>query len=260
MSNNRHFSFETGHATDTGCVRQINEDSYLSRPDFGLWVVADGMGGHAAGDYASMTIVRELNSIGVPGSTEDLQARFLERLTRANELITEHAQELEQGTIGATVVSLLIHGRNYACVWAGDSRAYLLREGVLRQISEDHTEVRALLNAGTITADEAVHWPRKNVITRAIGVGERPDCDTVSGPVELGDCFVLCSDGLTEHLSDAEIARFAGSLPPQEACAAMIAETVRRGARDNVTVIAVRCHEQMADHALREGDTLDDLV
>lgn len=260
MSNNRHFSFETGQATNVGCVRQINEDNLLSRPDFGLWVVADGMGGHAAGDFASMTIVRELNSIGVAGSAGDLQVRFMERLERANELIAGHAADLDQGTIGSTVVSLLIHGCNYACIWSGDSRAYLLRDGMLTQQSEDHTEVRALLRAGSISEAEAANWPRKNVITRAIGVGERPDCDIVSGELQVGDRFVLCSDGLTEHLADDEIARCVAAQPPQQACDAMIAETLQRGGRDNVTVIVIRCHPQAEDHALRGGDTLDDLA
>lgn len=260
MSNNRHFSFETGQATNVGCVRQVNEDNLLSRPDFGLWVVADGMGGHAAGDFASTAIVQELNSIGVAGSAGDLQIRFMERLARASERIVAHAEDLDQGTIGATVVGLLIHGQSYACIWSGDSRAYLLRDGRLSQQSDDHTEVRALLKTGSISETEAANWPRKNVITRAIGVNEHPDCDIVSGTLQVGDCFVLCSDGLTEHLGDDEIAWFSGSQPPQQACDAMIAETLHRGGRDNVTVIVIRCHPQTEDHVLREGDTLDDLA
>ena len=241
MHSNDYFTFETGQATDVGCHRQVNEDNFLSRPDYGLWVVADGMGGHAAGDYASMTIVQELNSVGVPASADDLRARFMERLTRANEAILTHAAQLDRGTIGATVVSLLVHGEDYACIWSGDSRVYLLRGGHLVQQSRDHTEVRALLDAGTISAEEAANWPRKNVITRAIGVSEMPHCDMVSGRLELGDVFVLCSDGLTEHLTDDDIAQYAGALPPQQACEAMVQETLARGARDNVTVIAMRC-------------------
>ena len=114
-----------------GCIREVNEDSFLARPDFGLWVVADGMGGHAAGDYASQTIVKELNSIGVPGSGDDLQSRFMERLVHANDAIFQHAIELDRGTIGATVVALLVHGSDYACIWSGDSRIYRMRHGEL---------------------------------------------------------------------------------------------------------------------------------
>lgn len=241
MYSNGFFSFETGHATDVGRVRRINEDSHIARPDCGLWAIADGMGGHAAGDWASQTIVVTLNSVGVPGSLEDLEARFMERLTHANQLILDHAAELANGTIGATLVSLLVHADTWACIWSGDSRAYLMRGGQLVQQSRDHTEVRALLDAGSITPEQAATWPRKNVITRAIGVTPLPQCDKVGGPLAVGDTFVLCSDGLTEHLSDDEIAAYAGGLAAQEACDAMIAETLARGAKDNVTVVVVRC-------------------
>lgn len=241
MNHNDFFTFETGQATDVGCLRQVNEDNFLSRPDYGLWAVADGMGGHAAGDFASLTIVKELNSVGVPASNDDLQARFLERLSRANDLILDHAAELNSGTIGATVVSLLVHDQEFACIWSGDSRLYLLRGGQLVQQSRDHTEVRALLDAGSISEEEALHWPRKNVITRAIGVTPQIQCDIVTGTMELGDVFILCSDGLTEHMTDTEIGDVLRHHPPQVACDALIAETLNRGARDNVTVVAMRC-------------------
>jgi protein phosphatase len=240
-NHNEHFTFETGQATDVGCLREVNEDNFLSRPDYGLWVVADGMGGHAAGDFASLTIVKELNSVGVPASDEDLKARFMDRLSRANDLIIAHAAELNTGTVGATVVSLLVHEDQYSCIWSGDSRVYLLRNGQLAQQSRDHTEVRALLDAGSITAEEAENWPRKNVITRAIGVTSRPQCDMISGKLAEGDVFLLCSDGLTEHIEDVEIAEILQKVPPQMACDALIEETLKRGARDNVTVVVMRC-------------------
>jgi protein phosphatase len=242
MNCNEFLAFATGQATDVGCNREINEDSFLTRPDYGVWVVADGMGGHAAGDFASQTIVRQLNSVGMPASAEDLRARFMERLARANDAILEHAAELNRGAIGATLVGLLVYGQDYACIWAGDSRIYLLRHGQIVQQTQDHTEVRALLEAGTITAEEAAAWPRKNVITRAIGVTAEPECDIVAGRLQPGDIFVLCSDGLTEHLTDTDIADFTRNLPPQRACDEMIRETLARGAKDNVTVIVMQCH------------------
>lgn len=259
MTHNAYFTFEVGLATDVGRVRRVNEDSSLSRSDFGLWVVSDGMGGHMAGDFASQTIVRELNSVGVAGSSDDLEARLMERLTRANELIIDHAHSLDQKTIGATVVALLIYNRHYACVWSGDSRAYMLRDGVMAQISEDHTEAQALLKAGSITAVEAANWPRKNVITRAIGVTEAPECDIISGELRHHDYFLLCSDGLTEHMKDDEIAHYLASLPPQEACDALVRETLARGARDNVTVLAVRCHDRPEELPDFDAVGLDDL-
>ena len=241
MNANDLFTYETGQRTDVGRLRQVNEDSFLPRPDYGLWVVADGMGGHAAGDFASQTIVEELNSVGVPTSRLDLQARFMERLTRANELILKHAAKLNSGTIGATVAALLIHNDEFACIWSGDSRIYLMRGGQLVQQSRDHTEVRALLDAGSITEEEARYWPRKNVITRAIGVSPEPQCDIVTGHLEVGDHFLICSDGLTEHMDDDEIAQFLARHAPQEACDKLVEETLERGARDNVTVVALRC-------------------
>ncbi|MBQ2261496.1 MAG: serine/threonine-protein phosphatase [Loktanella sp.] len=242
MHSSEFFQFETGQATDVGCVRSINEDSLMSRPDFGLWAVSDGMGGHAAGDYASQTIVEHLNSVGVPASADDLRARVMSRLTSANEIILDHAAQLDRGTIGATLVSLLVHQDDYACLWSGDSRAYLLRAGQFVQQSRDHTEVRALLDASTITPEEAANWPRRNVITKAIGVSELPDVELVTGRLAVGDVFVLCSDGLTEHLSDDDIMNIVREFPPQAACDALVRETLARGARDNVTVVILRCH------------------
>lgn len=241
MASNEFFTFITGTKSDVGCIREVNEDSFLARPDYGLWVVADGMGGHAAGDYASQSIVRELNSIGVPGSGDDLQARFMERLVQANDQIFKHSIELDRGTIGATVVALLVHGSDYACIWSGDSRIYRYRDGVLEQQTRDHTEVRMLLEAGSITQEEADNWPRKNVITRAIGVTEVPECDVMGGGLEMGDMFLLCSDGLTEHVEDHEIAQAMLAYPPQEACDHLIELTLSRGAKDNVTVVTMSC-------------------
>ncbi len=246
MSYNDYFSFATGQASDVGLRREVNEDNLLARPDYGLWVVADGMGGHAAGDVASATIVEALNLTGVPASSEDLRARVMQRLEGANRDILDHAARLDRGMIGATVVALLVYGPHFACIWSGDSRAYLLREGQIVQQSRDHTEVAALLDAGTITAEEARTWPRKNVITRAIGVSDRMQSDIVVGDVHPGDTFILCSDGLTEHLSDDDIAGFAADLPPQQACDAMIRETLARGAHDNVTVIVMQCNARGA--------------
>ncbi|MCW2304796.1 serine/threonine protein phosphatase PrpC [Rhodovulum sulfidophilum] len=235
------FLLETGMATDVGCRREINEDDMIARPDLGLWAVADGMGGHAAGEFASQAIVTELSEAGLPASAVDLQARFMERLIRANDRIRAHSAELAAGPIGSTVAALLVHEDSYGVVWCGDSRGYLLRDGHLVQQSRDHTELRAALEAGRITPEEARTWPRRNVITRAIGVGPDPECDIVSGRIAPGDLFLLCSDGLTEHLDDTEIADILLDLPPQAACEALIAETVARGARDNVTAVVLAC-------------------
>jgi len=124
----------------------------------------------------------------------------------------------------------------------GDSRIYLLRDGQLVQQTRDHTEVQHLLDTGAISPSEAETWPRKNVITRAIGVADAPQCDVVTGTLEAGDLFVLCSDGLTEHLSDADIAAFSSNgAGVQVICNEMIQTTLARGAKDNVTAVVIRC-------------------
>lgn len=237
---NDYFRIETGGTTNTGCVRDHNEDSFVVRPDQGIWVVADGMGGHDAGDYASQTITTEMASVGFAISTGDLHARFMERLNRAHHQIRAHAEALGGGTVGATLVGLLIFEAEFAVVWSGDSRIYRMRDGVLEQVTRDHTEVQELLDAGMISAEEAETWPRKNVITRAIGVTEEPHCDVISGNVRAGDVFLLCSDGLTEHNSDADLqAMLHAATNPQEACDMLIQQTLDRGAKDNTTAVVI---------------------
>ncbi len=236
------FLFDTGAATDTGRVRDHNEDSFFVRPESGVWVVADGMGGHDAGDFASQTITGEMETVGFSISAGDLQARFMERLGRAHHKIGEHAASLGGGTVGATLVAFLVYEESFACVWSGDSRIYRMRAGRLEQLTKDHTEVRELFEAGMITAEEAENWPRKNVITRAIGVSDEPNCDVVSGEIRSGDVYLLCSDGLTEHNEDNDIALILGRAPTaQAACNDLIAQTLERGAKDNVTAVVVRC-------------------
>lgn len=239
--------YDTGAASHPGKVRTHNEDCYLARPRSGVWLVADGMGGHKAGDFASRTIVEQLAWIGLPLSALDLKARFIERLQSAHDEIRAHSEKLNGATVGATVAALLAYGKDFACIWSGDSRIYLLRDGTLHQMTSDHNEVNELLKMGTITADEAANWPRKNVITRAIGVFEDPQTDEVYGELQAGDVFLLCSDGLTGHVADLEIAEMLMSRGAQDACNDLIALTLERGARDNVTVIVVRCQTEAVE-------------
>jgi serine/threonine protein phosphatase PrpC len=239
-------SFETTIRTDVGCVRKLNEDSVMATPASGLWVVADGMGGHTAGDFASQTICKAMDTVGHPTGAMDLRARFMSRLTDANTRIQDKAAELGGGTIGSTVVALLIQQDHFACIWSGDSRIYRMRGDQLTRITRDHTEVQALLDTGAITAQQAEDWPRKNVITRAIGVTELPECDMVEGALLEGDVFLLCSDGLTEYFEDPELADvlytgLAGSLEPL--CDQLVSMALLRGGKDNVSVIMVRCHK-----------------
>jgi protein phosphatase len=232
--------FEAGAATHVGKVRRQNEDSYLVATGSGVWAVADGMGGHEAGDMASHAVVEELQQIAAPSSAAELLASCEARMVSANNRLKKIADERGGVLIGTTVAVLLIYNEHYACIWSGDSRIYRIRRFGIEQISVDHTEVQELVAEGKITPEEARAWPRRNVITRAIGVYDSPELEMINGMLEPGDIFVICSDGLTNHVEDREILALATHNPPQRACDLLVELTLDRGASDNVTVVAVR--------------------
>jgi serine/threonine protein phosphatase PrpC len=230
---------ETGAATHVGKVRRQNEDNYLVGTLRGLWAVADGMGGHAAGEIASRIVVDELAAVATPATAAELLASCEQRLISANSRLKKLGDE-RGALIGTTVAVLLIFDGHYACVWSGDSRIYRVRQHRIEQITVDHTEAQELVSAGRLTAEEARTWPRRNVITRAIGVSDDPELEIKGGALEPGDIFVICSDGLTAHVNDEEILALAGENPPQRACDLLVDLTLDRGAIDNVTVVAIR--------------------
>ncbi len=241
------FGFEFATRSDVGCVRKLNEDSTLELPEAGLWVVADGMGGHTAGDFASQTIVAELETVGVPAGALDLKSRFLERLTRANSRIRAHAEQLGTGAIGSTIAALLVQQDKFAAIWSGDSRVYRFRGGEIAQVTRDHTEVQMLLDNGEITEEEAENWPRKNVITRAIGVTDQPECDMVQDTLMDADIFLICSDGLTEYFEAPELQdlmRAVGHGPLEPLCHVLVETALERGGKDNTSVILLRCRRK----------------
>jgi protein phosphatase len=232
--------FETGAATHVGKVRTRNEDSYLAKPEIGVWAVADGMGGHEAGDLASQTVVKALASIVAPNSASELLSQCESRMVLANNHLVEIARERGGILIGSTVAVLLTFGFHYACVWSGDSRIYLIRGGEITQLSRDHTQVQELVEEGVLTPEEARTFPGRNVITRAIGVHPEPELELAQGALRPGDTFVICSDGLTGHVGDAEILAHAARGRAQAAADALVALTLERGALDNVTVVIAR--------------------
>src|SRR5215475_38976 len=213
---------EAGAATHVGKVRRQNEDNYLVATRCGLWAVADGMGGHEAGEVASRIVIEELDVITVPVTAAELLASCEQQLVNANSRLKKLADE--RGAImGTTVAVLLIFDGHYAGVWSGDSRIYRIRGHRIEQISVDHTEVQELISEGRLTAQEARTWPRRNVITRAIGVSDDPELEIKGGILEPGDVFVICSDGLTAHLKNEEILALASGHPPQKACDLLVA-------------------------------------
>src|ERR1700704_5787287 len=177
MQNTRVGIYDTGAATHVGNVRTRNEDSYLPRPEAGIWGVADGMGGHEAGDLASQTVIAALQSIEAPASAADLLSHCEDRVASANGRLKEISRDRGGVTIGATLAVLLAFDGFYACVWSGDSRIYVVRAGEILQLSRDHTEVEELLASGVITPKEAKTWAGKNAVTRAIGVYDEPELE-----------------------------------------------------------------------------------
>jgi serine/threonine protein phosphatase PrpC len=238
----------SGATTHPGRVRRHNEDHFLVLPESGVWAVADGMGGHEAGALASRTVVDALRSIGAPVSAPDLLARLEDRILRANARLKDHARERGgQAIVGSTVAALLVFGRHYACVWSGDSRLYLVRGGRIAQLSRDHTEAQELVDKGVLRADEAKTWPRRNVVTRALGVQDQPELDIDHGALQPGDVFVICSDGLTTHVDDQEILARVTGAEPQAACDALVALALERGGSDNVTVVVIHHRAALAE-------------
>ena len=247
--------FESYGVTHKGCVRDDNEDNYLMTPLSGVWAVADGMGGHEAGEVASASIVAHLATIGVAESAPDLRARFEERLVKAHDEIRQ-LSERRDTTIGSTFAALLAMDGRYACLWSGDSRVYLVRDRTISQVSRDHTEAQELLDQGLITESEARNWPRKNVITRAVGVGDDIVIEARQGELAAGDVFVLGTDGLTAHVSDDEIEDAVNNGSPQSAGERLLSLVLSRGGTDNVTIIVVRVTQgkdaQPADSAVSD--------
>lgn len=237
---NRAYRFETGAVSDPGLVRDVNEDNWFVDEANGIWLVADGMGGHANGKLASGKIVECARTVGVAVSAPDLLARFNDRMLRANDELLDISRA-DNAVLGSTLVAVLVFGNHFACMWAGDSRAYLVRDGKMHRISHDHTEVQELLDKKVIDAEQAKLWPRRNVITRAIGVFGDLVLDTIHGQVREGDKFLLCSDGLTGHVADSEIHETVLHHGPLDACRHLVALTLERGAKDNVTVIVAQC-------------------
>ena len=226
--------------TDPGMVRTVNEDSYAARPDQGLWAVADGMGGHENGQWASRTLVAALAEAALTGDFEVDSLKVADAIHAANATI--HAQAQGAGkTMGTTAAALLMRDRRFAVLWAGDSRVYLLREGALHRLTRDHTQVQDMVDRGLLTLEEAAHHPMSHVISRAVGVAAALEVDVVVDEAAVGDVFMLCSDGLYNEVTDPEIAEILGADRPDPACERLVAEARGRGAPDNVTVIAVAC-------------------
>lgn len=227
--------------THVGAVRKVNEDSILDSPEARLWVVADGVGGADAGDFASQLIVSSLSTVSALPDAQSYQQEVSAVLEGVNRRLREEATAYgADRIIASTVVCLLFAEGRYCCIWAGDSRIYRLRSDRFELVTHDHSEVQSLLDAGLITADQARQHPNANVITRAVGAEDSLLLDVVGGTIQPGDAFLLCSDGLTKVVEDWEIGAILGSLPAEEAVRRLIHTALERGGPDNVSVVAVK--------------------
>lgn len=228
-------------ATHQGNVRSHNEDSMLTRDQAGIWMIADGVGGASAGDWASAQVVDVLNEMRVAERAPDFLVEAIDRLYEANTRMLDRAAKRGGGMIATTVVLLLAHGWHYTCIWAGDSRGYLLRDGKMEQITHDHSEVQELLDAGALTPDEAERYPRANVITRALGISAEVDLDRVAGRLQAGDRFLICTDGLTKMVPEAQIAAVLAEEDSSRSPQTLMQMALDAGGLDNVTVVVVQC-------------------
>jgi serine/threonine-protein phosphatase Stp1 len=227
--------------THVGLKRKINEDSLFADADRGLWAVADGMGGHEAGEVASAMVVDALRCLAAAEDPDVLTAGAAEAMREVNRKLVELGRSGGHGqTIGTTVVGLAIGGGRYCCFWAGDSRAYLLRDGVIRRLSRDHSLVQDLVDAGMLKPEEAENHVNANVVTRAVGAAEDLQLDTVRGDALAGDLFLLASDGLTRLVADDELAAELGRGAIQQVADRLIEMVLERGAPDNVSLVMVR--------------------
>lgn len=229
--------------THSGKVRARNEDAFLECPEQGLWVVADGMGGHQGGDIASQMIVASLAELPMREHFEDRLIGLRQCLHWLNRRL---GQELtvsagrQDGIIGSTVVALLMEESRAACVWAGDSRCYLWRGQRLYQLSRDHSLQQQLIDERQMNARQARAYPGAHALTRAVGATEQLTLEVLELEVFPGDAFLLCSDGLYQGLSSDALGHALNHAQPQAALKRLFDDALRGAARDNLTAVVIR--------------------
>ncbi len=244
-------TLRVGAATDTGRVRDHNEDSALA--EGGVFVVADGMGGHAAGEVASGIVIETMRELVARDdlTSEDIPRQLLAANTRILDAVRSHPEQKGMGTTATGLVLVAAGGSDHWVVFnVGDSRVYRWIDGTLTQMTVDHSEVQELVDAGVITDAEARVHPARNVVTRSLGTDYAYQPDTWVLPPYAGERFVICSDGLTNEVSDERLGEILQENPdPQAASEELVRAAVEAGGRDNVTVVVVSL----------DGDVGDDL-
>lgn len=231
--------WQSAACTHVGNVRKVNQDAYLSMPELGLWAVADGMGGHHAGELASSRIVEFLQDVEEPLNLDQFIASAVDRLQAVNLDLREESLRRDHAVIGSTVAVLVAFGFECACIWAGDSRVYRYRSGRMERLTVDHSLVEEYIAQGRLHPEEAESDPAANVITRAVGVEDQVEFDVRKFDLSNGDRFLICSDGLYKEVSEAEIAGLLGTGDCAAVVDRLLALALERRGRDNISIVAV---------------------
>jgi serine/threonine protein phosphatase Stp1 len=234
-------TFKSSAKTHVGMVRKVNQDSFAERTDIGVWAVADGMGGHEAGEIASKTVTDQIKNLPANGNIDEMLDAVQQSIMSANLQLTQQAAAYDSQRVpGSTVVVLIINGDQGAIVWAGDSRIYRRRDHVVTQLTRDHSHVQDLVEQGVILESEAESHPMANVITRAVGISEPLELESKWIDVRADDQFLLCSDGLSRLVNNEELATMMDNRDSGEVTQSLLHTALVRGARDNVTLICVK--------------------
>jgi len=237
------FRWTSASRSHPGRVRKVNEDACLEQSEHRLWAVADGMGGHTLGEFASGLAVQGLTDLPAAGDLEQRVNGALNRLEEVNDRLRAEALRREVPLIGTTIAVLLAAGSLCSCLWAGDSRIYLYRGGRLRQLTRDHSHLEAARSQHVSRSDETLARPKANLITRALGAEDILEIDRVNVELIDGDIFLLCTDGLSNEVSEVSIKQ--ALLPGicSVACDALVDMALDRDARDNITAVVVRAED-----------------
>jgi protein phosphatase len=235
--------FWTSYATtDIGKIRKVNQDTFLNLPDKRLWMVADGMGGHAAGERASAAIADALQALPPEQDIGAAVGKIYRELLNVNRRLIELAHESGHGlVIGSTVAILVAWQRHCVCLWSGDSRIYLFRNAKLKQLTRDHNYLSRMLDEG-YSVSEAKNYPFAQTLTHAVGAEPVLYLDSRIQEIRPGDIYLLCSDGLNKEIDDTEIESVLNNTEQLEgAVSALMGLALSRGARDNTTIVLARC-------------------
>ena len=233
------FLWTSASRSHPGRVRQVNEDACLDQSEHGLWAVADGMGGHSLGEFASGLAVQSLMNLPCAERLEERVSVALDRLREANRYLRAEALRREVPLIGTTIAALVAAGNLCSCLWAGDSRIYLYRDGRLRQLTRDHNQIEAARSRPTCDLDDTVELPRANFITRALGAEDTLHIERLTIELRDEDIFLLCTDGLSNLVTELAIEQALLPCSCRMACDALINIALEREARDNITAVVV---------------------